>query len=132
MSVFQSFFMGGYECADHINRSGERINLLQDTQHDIRAEQDFKDLSAIGITTVREGICWSAVETSPYVFDFSEVKNRMEAAERQGIQVIWDLIHFGYPDGLYPTHPLFCNRFAALCEAFAQFYKSTTFCGSGK
>ena len=126
MSVFQSFFMGGYECADHINRSGSRINLLQDTQHDVRAEEDYKDLVAIGITTVREGICWSAVETAPYIFDFTEVKNRMDAAERQGIQLIWDLIHFGYPDGLYPTHPHFCNRFAALCDAFATFYKAAT------
>jgi len=36
MDLFTTFFMGGYECADHINRSGERINLLKETQHDIR------------------------------------------------------------------------------------------------
>lgn len=124
--TFTSFFMGGYECADHINRSGSRINLHKDTAHDLRAEQDYIDLKSIGITVVREGICWSAVEVAPYVFDFSEVKNRILAAERQGIQQIWDLIHFGYPDGLYPTHPHFCDRFAALCREFALFYKSVT------
>jgi beta-glucosidase/6-phospho-beta-glucosidase/beta-galactosidase len=126
MRVFKSFLMGGYECADHINRSGERVNLLKVTEHDIRIEEDYRDLAAIGINVAREGICWSEVETAPYVFDFSEVKNRMDAAKNYGIQVIWDLCHFGYPDGLYPTHPHFCKRFTALCEAFANFYKQAT------
>ena len=126
MELFNTFFMGGYECADHINRSGERINLLKETQHDIRFSEDYEALSSIGIKTVREGICWSAVEISPGVFDFSEVHNRMIAAEKFGIQQIWDLIHFGYPDGIYPTHPHFCDRFVQLCEAFASFYKENS------
>lgn len=124
MSVFKTFMMGGYECADHINRSGVRVNLLKETQHDIRVEEDYRMLAATGIRTVREGICWSAVETAPGVFDFSEVLNRMRAAAQYGMQPIWDLIHFGYPDGLYPTHPHFCSRFVQLCEAFALFYKA--------
>lgn len=124
MDFFNTFFIGGYECADHINRSGERINLLKETQHDTRVVEDYEALKAIGITTVREGICWSAVETSEGVYDFSEVHNRMRAAENLGIQQIWDLVHFGYPDGLYPTHPLFCKRFVQLCKAFALFYKA--------
>jgi len=123
MKPFTTFFIGGYECADHINRSGERINLLKETQHDIRFSDDYEALAAIGIKTVREGICWSMVEKSPEVFDFSEVHNRMLAAEKFGIQQIWDLIHFGYPDGIYPTHPHFCSRFEKLCEAFTLFYK---------
>lgn len=123
MKIFNTFFIGGYECADHINRSGERINLLQETQHDIRVTEDYEALCALGIKTVREGICWSNVEKSAGIFDFSEVYNRIKAAESFGIQQIWDLIHFGYPDGLYPTHPHFCDRFTALCQAFATFYK---------
>lgn len=123
MELFNTFFIGGYECADQINRSGERVNLLKETQHDTRVFEDYEALAAIGIKTVREGICWSSVETAPGVFDFSEVHNRMKAAEKFGIQQIWDLIHFGYPDGIFPTHPLFCKRFVALCEAFARFYK---------
>jgi beta-glucosidase/6-phospho-beta-glucosidase/beta-galactosidase len=126
MKIFNTFFMGGYECADHINRSGERINLLKETQHDRRVVEDYELLCSIGIKTVREGICWSAVEVAPGVFDFSEVLNRMQAAEEFGIQQIWDLIHFGYPDGLYPTHPHFCDRFKALCFSFALFYKENS------
>jgi beta-glucosidase/6-phospho-beta-glucosidase/beta-galactosidase len=123
MSVFKSFIMGGFECADHINRSGNRINLLKETAHDARVAEDYANLTAIGIKVVREGICWSAVETSPYTFDFTEVGNRIQAAEKEGIQIIWDLCHFGYPDGIYPTHPHFCRRFEALCGAFAGFHK---------
>ncbi|OXA89001.1 hypothetical protein [Flavobacterium hercynium] len=126
MKIFNSFFIGGFECADHINRSGDRINLLKETQHDVRIREDYEALEKIGITTVREGICWSAVETSPGIFDFSEVYNRMLAAEEFGIQQIWDLIHFGYPDGIYPTHPNFCDRFVALCNAFALFYDANS------
>jgi len=123
MAVFNSFLMGGFECADHINRSGERINLLKETEHDTRFFEDYELLKAIGITTVREGICWSSVERSQGLFDFSEILYRIRVAEQLGIQVIWDLIHFGYPDGIFPTHPLFCQRFEKLCEAFAIFYK---------
>ncbi|WP_207759831.1 glycoside hydrolase family 5 protein [Flavobacterium cyanobacteriorum] len=126
MSIFRSFLMGGYECADHINRSGNRVNLLKETEHDIRAEEDYRDIASLGIRVVREGICWSAAETRPFEFDFTEVKNRIEAAQKVGIDIIWDLCHFGYPAGLFPTHPHFCNRFVALCQAFATFHKTIT------
>lgn len=119
---YNSFFMGGFECADHINRSGQRINLLKENQHHLRVEEDYMLLLDLGIKVVREGICWSEVERAPYHFDFSEVKNRMSIAEDLGIQVIWDLCHFGYPDGIYPTHPLFLERFKLLCREFALFH----------
>ncbi len=121
-TLFKSYFMGGYECADQINRYGDRVNLLQITQHDSRIEEDYQSLTDLGIYTAREGICWSYVERHPGEYDFSEVLRRMKAAEKYGVQVIWDLIHFGYPDGLFPTHPHFAHRFEALCLAFVNFY----------
>jgi beta-glucosidase/6-phospho-beta-glucosidase/beta-galactosidase len=122
MNQFDSFFWGGFECADHINRSGDRINLLAETHHDKRVREDYHLLRRVGIRTVREGICWSQVERTPYVYNFSEVRVRIEAAEEVGIQQIWDLCHFGYPDDLIPTHPRFTERFVSLCRAFAAFY----------
>lgn len=121
---FSSFFMGGFECADHLNRSGKRVNLLNETQHHLRVEEDYQLLKEMGITSVREGIVWSFVESVAGIYDFSEVFNRMKAAEHSGIQITWDLIHFGYPDGLFPTHPKFCERFENLTRAFAIFYKA--------
>ena len=123
MSPFKSYFMGGFECADHINRSGARVNLLVETQHDLRVDEDYQLLAALNIKVVREGICWSAVEPAPYHYDFSEVLVRMRSAEKFGMQQIWDLVHFGYPDDIFPTHPNFCERFQSLCAAFAHFYK---------
>lgn len=115
--------MGGFECADHINRSGKRVNLLEETQHHLRAREDYSLLKDIGIQVVREGICWSTVEKSPYILDFSSLKPRIDAAKELGMQIIWDLCHFGYPDDLIPTHPLFTSRFMSLCRAFALFHK---------
>jgi hypothetical protein len=123
MKLFQSFFMAGYECADLINRSGERIDILSATGHDERAAEDYNHLVGTGIKTVREGIRWSQVEKKPFVYDFTEVLNRMEAAKETEVQQLWDLCHFGYPDDLFPTHPKFSLRFSALCYAFAKFYK---------
>jgi beta-glucosidase/6-phospho-beta-glucosidase/beta-galactosidase len=126
MGAFRSFFMGGYECADHINRSGDRVNLLAETEHDKRAAEDYALLAPTGIQTVREGICWSCVEKEPYVYDFREMKQRILAAKENNIQQVWDLCHFGYPDDLVPTHPKFAARFSAMCEMFAVYYKELT------
>jgi beta-glucosidase/6-phospho-beta-glucosidase/beta-galactosidase len=126
MIRFKSFFWGGFECADHINRSGDRINLLAETRHDQRVSEDYRLLNQEGIHTVREGICWSQVERSPYVYDFSEVQMRIEAAEEAGVQQIWDMCHFGYPDDLIPTHPRFTERFVSLCRAFSTFFRQVS------
>lgn len=121
--------MGGFECADHINRSGVRVNLLSDTHHDTRVAEDYAALKAIGILTVREGIRWSFVERAPYDYDFEEVRNRIRAGLKAGITQCWDLCHFGYPDDMMPTHPLFPARFVALCQAFVQVFRQEA--GSG-
>lgn len=118
----KSFFMGGFECADHINRSGIRINLQKETEHDLRVYDDYKLLKDIGISVVREGICWSDVEAKPFEFDFSRLDPLFNAALSHDIQIIWDLCHFGYPDGLIPTHPQFTARFVALTEAFLNYH----------
>ncbi len=126
MTLFKTFFMGGFECADHINRSGQRINLLHETAHSEKIYSDYAMLVQAGIKTVREGICWSDVEKTPYAYDFTEIRRRIDAANYFGIQQIWDLCHFGYPDDLIPTHPLFVDRFSTLCLAFATFYRAYT------
>ncbi len=126
MQFFKSFFIGGFECADHINNRGNRVDILQETGHDVYTLEDYRLLSSAGIKTVREGIRWSFVEKQPYEYNFSEVENRINAAEQTGIQQIWDICHFGYPDGLMPSHPQFVDRFVAICKAFAELYISST------
>lgn len=118
----KSFLMAGFECADHINRSGMRINLQKTTQHDIRVFEDYQLLKELNISVVREGICWSEIEIRPYVFDFSRLIPFYEAAKLYDIQIIWDLCHFGYPDDLIPTHPQFSRRFETLAKEFCLFH----------
>ncbi|MDT0644728.1 hypothetical protein RM553_17945, partial [Zunongwangia sp. F363] len=74
--------MGGFECADHINRTGRRINLLEETEHDVRCEEDYALLFSLGIKVVREGVCWSKVEKAPFIFDFGSLKSRIDAAAK--------------------------------------------------
>ncbi len=123
---FKTFFIGGYECADLVNNQGNRVDLLQQTAHDTRIIEDYELLAAAGIKTVREGIRWSYVEKQPFTYDFSEVKNRLIAAQETGIQQLWDICHFGYPDGLMPAHPQFAHRLAEVCKAFAELYRHYT------
>jgi len=48
----------------------------------------------------------------------------MRAGANSGMQQIWDICHFGFPDDITPLHPHFPKRFAALCRAFVRFYRS--------
>jgi len=119
---FKSFWMAGYECTDQINNRGNRVDFLHVTSHLSLIQDDYKLLESFNIKTVREGIRWSQVEYKPYHYDFSTVKKMIDAGKKAGIQQIWDICHFGYPDDLTPLHPHFTNRFVALCKAFAEFY----------
>jgi len=121
---FKSFWMGGYECTDQLNTFGERVDFLNVTSHLNLIKGDYKLLQDFEIRTVREGIRWSQVEFKPYQYDFGTVGIMLEAGRESGIQQIWDICHFGYPDDLSPLHPHFKNRFVALCKAFATFYFS--------
>jgi hypothetical protein len=124
INPFQSFWMGGFECTDQLNSSGDRVDFIQVTDHFNRLDQDYKNLHLFGIETVREGIRWSQVEKQPYQYDFSTVKVMMDAGNLNNIQQIWDICHFGYPDDLSPLHPHFTKRFAAVCAAFAKFHRA--------
>ncbi|TCK85303.1 family 1 glycosylhydrolase [Albibacterium bauzanense] len=121
-SPFQSFWMGGFECSDKINCFGDRVDLLKETDHINQLKSDYEMLLQMNIDTVREGIRWSVVETKPFHYDFDTVKFMMDTGDQLGIQQVWDLCHFGYPDDLSPLHPQFTQRFVGLCTAFANFF----------
>ncbi|MEO7802351.1 MAG: amine oxidase [Ginsengibacter sp.] len=122
-SPFKSFWIGGFECADHLNAFGNRVDLLRRTGHIQMIDKDYKNLAMFGIQTVREGIRWSKVERKPYSYDWSVVIKMMHAAKIYGIQQVWDICHFGFADDLFPFHPKFANRFAELCKSFVLLAK---------
>lgn len=121
---FCSFWMAGYECTDQQNAFGNRVDFLSLTGHLQRLNEDYRDLAPFHVRTVREGIRWSQVEKRPYYYDWETAGAMLDAGQAHGIQQVWDLCHFGFPDDLTPLHPMFARRFAALCRAFLEFYRS--------
>jgi beta-glucosidase/6-phospho-beta-glucosidase/beta-galactosidase len=72
------------------------------------------------MTACRDGISWVRAESSPGRYDFSSVAPRLRAAHNLGIEVIWDLMHFGWPDAVEVFAPSFPSRFARYARAFAR------------
>src|SRR5690606_1847530 len=73
-----------------------------------------------GMRTVRDGLRWHLIERTPGVYDFSSVQPMLAAAREVGVQVIWDVLHYGWPDGLDIFSEEFVRRFADFSAAFAE------------
>jgi UDP-galactopyranose mutase len=117
--AFASFWQGGYEGADHVNRHGHALDMNAANGHAGRSGADYALLRQFGISTVRESIGWRLVERDSG-FDFSEVEARARAARQQGLQICWTFCHYGWPDDLDIHDDDFVGRFARFCEAAAR------------
>ncbi|HSE97183.1 MAG TPA: beta-glucosidase, partial [Blastocatellia bacterium] len=124
--LFKSFFLGGFECSTHRNRSGRRLDLIEATGHDRHSLSDYARLRQHGIRTVRDGIRWHLIEQRPGRYDFSSAMPLISAARATGMQVVWDLCHYGWPDDLDIFSPEFIPRFARLARAFARLLADET------
>jgi beta-glucosidase/6-phospho-beta-glucosidase/beta-galactosidase len=118
--LFRSFFWAGFECATGFNSGNEWIDQVEATAHDRFADRDYAAAAAAGLLTAREGIRWPIVDT-PSGYDFESVLPFLKAAERHGIQPVWDLFHYGFPEGLDIFSDEFVERFAAYCHETARF-----------
>jgi polysaccharide biosynthesis protein PelF len=125
--VFQSFWMGGFECSTHrLPRrktrgrfAGVRLDLIAATRHDEFALQDYERLQETGIRTARDGVRWHLIEKPASRYDFSSLVPMLRAARQTQTQVIWDLLHYGWPDGLNIWGTSFVDRFARFARATA-------------
>lgn len=123
-NIFQSYLMGGFECSTHRNWQRRRIDVIAATGHDKFAATDYARMLKIGMKTARDGARWHLIERQPYQYDFSSVSGQIRAARETGIQVIWDLFHYGYPEDLNIFSPEFPDRFASFARAFTEFLLS--------
>ncbi len=119
LPLLPSFIIAGFECSTPINRDYRRIDELALTQHDRYVHEDYRRLSELGICAARDGVRWNLVDQRGHL-DFSSVLPFLEAARAEGITVVWDLFHYGYPDDLDPFEDDFIVRFADYCYAFAR------------
>ena len=122
-ALFQSFFLGGFECASQRLVDGRRLDLTCSTGHDIYVVQDYQRLHEHGIKTVRDGIRWHLIEPTPYHYDFSSLLPMVRAATKTRTQVIWDLCHYGWPGDLDIFSTEFIRRFGRMVEAVVHVLK---------
>jgi beta-glucosidase/6-phospho-beta-glucosidase/beta-galactosidase len=120
-SLFESFWLAGFESACHVTRAGQRLDMLAATQHDRFVDADYARLADVRIATVRDTIRWHLVEPTPGTFDFSSVRPYAEAARANDVQVVWDLLHYGVPDDVDVYGPEFVTRFARFAGECARF-----------
>ena len=124
--LFDSYFLGGFECSTHRRRRGRRLDLLAMTGHDRAAAQDYRWMVQHAIRTVRDGVRWHLIETSPGRYDWSSVLPMLHASRDVGVQVIWDLCHYGWPDDIDIWTPAFVERFSRFARAVAALVRNET------
>ncbi|WP_322896238.1 MULTISPECIES: hypothetical protein [unclassified Yoonia] len=124
--LFTSFIQGGFECSAHKLHHGRRLDIIAATAHDIHAESDYRQLGQFGMRTLRDGARWHLIEAQPNRYDFASFLPMMQAAQRSGTQVIWDLLHYGWPDDIDIWSPAFVDRFGHFAGAVAKIWRENS------
>ena len=121
---FDTFLQAGFECSSHRRRDGVRLDLIRATGHDKHASGDYRACAELGFRTIRDGLRWHLIEKSPGQYDWSSWAPMLEAAEKAGVEVIWDLFHYGAPDHIDQAAPDFPERFANFALAALELHQS--------
>jgi beta-glucosidase/6-phospho-beta-glucosidase/beta-galactosidase len=123
--MFSSFFLAGFESATGYNAHCEPFDQIAATEHDSRADEDYRLLAGAGVRAARDAVRWSLVDRNGR-YDFSSVRPVLEAARRHNVEMIHDLFHFGYPAHVDPFSDEFPERFADYAYAAARFVSAHT------
>lgn len=123
---FDSFFQAGFECSSHRRKDGVRLDLIRATSHDKHVAQDYAVCRDLGFKTLRDGVRWHLIEKARGKYDWSSWMPALEAAEQAGVQVIWDLFHYGSPDHVSQGAPDFPDRFTEFAIAAIEVQQSVS------
>lgn len=113
--------MGGFEGADHTNGFGIPQDINARNGHAERLSEDYRALGAFGIRTVRESIGWRLTVEGGDA-GWARIGEHARLSAGQGVQVIWSLMHYGWPAGLDPfvDADAFVDAFGAHCRRVAR------------
>jgi beta-glucosidase/6-phospho-beta-glucosidase/beta-galactosidase len=120
--LFRSFWCGGFECSCHINSLGECLDMTSALNHDTCAAEDYRLLRELGIATARDGLRWRSIDRAGR-YDWSSWIPMLDAARAAGVQVIWDLCHYGWPADLDIFSDEFVSRFARFTREAARLHR---------
>jgi beta-glucosidase/6-phospho-beta-glucosidase/beta-galactosidase len=115
-----SEFIGGFECSAQQLLDGRTLDVLAATGHDRFAEEDYRLLARHNILCARDGLRWRLIEPVPGCYDWSSAIPMLRAARNAGMQVIWDLSHYGWPEHIDIWSSAFVERFAAFAAEAAR------------
>jgi len=124
--IFPTFFLSGFECSSFDWKDQGRRDVSAELHHDRHADEDYAMLPKLGIAVAREGIAWPLADKGDGLFDFSSLDPLLAAQRRHNVLPIWDLCHYGYPDGLDPFSDAFPERFARYARAAARYVAERT------
>jgi beta-glucosidase/6-phospho-beta-glucosidase/beta-galactosidase len=124
--TFASFFQAGFECSSHRRRDGVRLDLIRATGHDKHVLRDYRLCAELGFRTLRDGLRWHLIEKTPGNYDWSSWMPALEAAEAAGVEVIWDLFHYGSPDCVDQSASDFPERFTEFALAALEVHQSVS------
>lgn len=113
---FKSFVIAGFECTYAKAEKGKRFDLLAASKHDDYCRIDYRLIKEQGIETAREGFSWSQIDRGNGQYDFSRFLPMLQIAKEEGIEQLWDLNHFDFPDYLDP----FTDDFATAYATYAK------------
>lgn len=119
--IFESFWMGGFEGADHVNSFGRPLDPNLRNGHSLRLSEDYAALRSLGIRTARESIGWRLISQGGQPA-LDALAYQARCAATHGIQVIWTLMHYGWPETLDPFQrpEEFVSEFARHCARMAS------------
>src|SRR5919109_4840826 len=121
VGIFPTFFMAGFECSTFVWKDGERKDYVALTGHDRHLRDDYRRLEDLGIGVVREAVRWPFVDRGNGQYDWTSVDVVLEALKEFHLTAIWDLCHYGFPDGCDPFSDGCRRRFVDYCRAVAEY-----------
>ena len=55
-TLFQSYFLSGFECSSHRRADGKRVDKIAASGHDVFAAGDYRARARAGLRSVRDGL----------------------------------------------------------------------------